>query len=157
MIDKRRRSNSRESYLAGVLPRDTGEPLDGEGSERGEHGPASMDELAFAEPLEAEDLAVGLERRRLHVRSLCPGSDDDPGFVLGQVLVQRVQFKLQILRGLPEPERVESVVTNKAPVQPLRRLRAGVPQRPVRAWALRHLLGRGLLLRPEPESCLDPP
>jgi len=141
-----RRSNSREPYLAGVLPCDTGEPLDGEGSERGEHGPASVDELALTEPLEAEDLAVGLERRGLHVRSLGPGSDDDPGLVLRQVLVQRVQLKLQILRGLPEPERVEPVVTDKASVQPLRCLRAGVPQRPVRARALRHLLGRGLLL-----------
>jgi len=113
-----RRSKGREAYLAGVLPCDTGEPLDGEGSEGGEHGPASVDELALAEPLEAEDLAVGLEGSGLHVCNLGSGADDEPGLILRQVLVQRVQLKLQILRGLSEPKRVEPVVPDKAPVKP---------------------------------------
>jgi hypothetical protein len=130
------------TYLASILPGDAGEPLDGEGAEGGEHGPSAVDELALAEPLEAEHLAVGLERGGLDVGGLEPGADDAAGLVLGQVLVQRVQFELQVLHGLPEPERVEPVVADQRAVEVVGRHGAGEPQRPVRGdRRLRHLLG----------------
>jgi hypothetical protein len=108
-----------------------------------------MDELALAEALQAEYLVVGLERGGLHVGALEPGADDVAGQVLGQVLVQRVQVELQVLHGLPEPERVEPVVADQGPVQVVRRHRAREPQRPV-GDGRRLLRGRRLLAEPEP-------
>ncbi|CAL5062198.1 unnamed protein product [Urochloa decumbens] len=139
-------------YLAGVLPGDASEPLDGESAEGGEHGPAAMDELALAEALEAEDLAVGLERGGLDLGGLEPGADDAAGLVLGKVLVQRVQVELQVLRGLAEPPRVEPVVAHVRPVKVVGRHRAGEPERPVGARRRlgRLLRGRRLLAEPEP-------
>ena len=142
------------AYLSGVLPGNSGEPLNGECAESSQHGPPPMNELALSEPLQPENLGVRLERGRLHVGPLEPGPDHIAGQVLGQVLVQRVQVELQVLRGLPQPERVKPVVPHQAPVQIFWGLGSRVPK-----WAV----GAGLygfpgcgFLASESESGLDP-
>lgn len=142
-------------YLPCILPRHPSEPLNCQRTERGEHGPPPMDQLALPKPLQPENLRVGLKRSRLHIRALEPGPDQLTRLVLRQVLIQRVQVELQVLGGFAQPERVEPVVPNQAPVQPLGRLRARVPERPVRTP-----FGRGLLrdrFLPEPEPGLESP
>nr|GMD01501.1 40S ribosomal protein S13 [Ipomoea batatas] len=121
---------STQTYLSGVLPSNAGEPLDGQGTESSQHGPPAMNELTFPEPLDPEHLTVRLKRSRLNVGALYPGPNDVSGHILGQVLVQRVQLKLQVLSGLCQPERVKPNVTHQASVQPFRRLRSGEPRRP---------------------------
>jgi hypothetical protein len=142
------------AYLSSVLPGNSGEPLNGERAECSQHGPPPMNELALSEPLQPENLAVRLERGRLHVRVLEPGPDHIAGQVLGQVLVQRVEVELQVLRGLAQTERVEPVVPHQAPVQIFWSLGSREPK-----WAV----GDGLcgfpgcaFLASEPESGLDP-
>nr|GMC95383.1 hypothetical protein Iba_chr05cCG8020 [Ipomoea batatas] len=112
------------------MPSNAGEPLDGQGTESSQHGPPAMNELTFPEPLDPEHLTVRLKRSRLNVGALYPGPNDVSGHILRQVLVQRVQLKLQVLSGLRQPERVEPNVTHQASVQPFRRLRSGEPRRP---------------------------
>lgn len=114
-----------------------------------------MNELALTEPLQPENLGVGLEGGRLHFATLEPGSDDVTGDVFGQVLVQGVVIVLQVLGGLAQTKGIEPVVSDQAPIQPLRSFGSRVPQ-----WAIRgHRLG-GLLRRrfltAEPEPGLDP-
>nr|GMC93775.1 40S ribosomal protein S13 [Ipomoea batatas] len=110
------------------MPSNAGEPLDGQGTESSQHGPPAMNELTFPEPLDPEHLTVRLKRSRLNVGALYPGPNDVSGHILGQILVQRVQLKLQVLSGLRQPERVEPNVTHQASVQPFRRLRSGEPR-----------------------------
>lgn len=118
-------------YLASVLPCNAGEGLNGDGTKRAEHSPPAVNELALTEPLNPKNLRVGLKRRRIHVRHLHPRPDHVSGHILGQVLVQRVQLELQVLRGLGEPERVEPSVAYQGSVQPLRWLGPREPHKPL--------------------------
>lgn len=135
----RKRKCHAPTDLSGVLPRDAGEGLDGEGSEGAEHGPAAMDHLTLPEPLQPENLAVRLERSRLQVAGLPPHPDHLTCHVLGQVLVQAVEVELQVLRRLPKPEGIEPTVPYHRPIQPLRWLRSWEPHEPLQVC---RLLGR---------------
>lgn len=143
-------------YLSCVLPRNPSESFDSKGTKRAQHCPPTMDELALSEPLQSKDLRIRLKRCRIKLRDLGPDTDHVAGLVLRQVLVQRVEIELQILRRLPEPERVEPTVPHHGPVEPLRRLCAGEPYETVRdrLWGS-FLWGFFRAEWPEPEASLE--
>ncbi|MFS8013910.1 hypothetical protein Hanom_Chr15g01338521 [Helianthus anomalus] len=114
-------------YLAGILPCNAGDGLNGESTKRSQHSPPPMNELALPKPLQPKNLAVRLERSRLHIRTLEPGSDHITGNILGQVLVQGVQIKLQILRRFPQSEGVKPIVSHQTSVKILRCFCSWVP------------------------------
>ena len=87
-------------------------PLQGltdDGSQSGEHGPPAVDQLALPEPLQTEDLIVGLQGVAAQLDLL--GSqlaDLLAGLVHGLVLVKLVQVYLQELTRLCQAEWVKS-------------------------------------------------
>ncbi len=137
-----------ETDLASILPCDTCESLDGQGSQDSEHGPSTMDELAFPKPLETEHLAVRLEGRWVDAGLLIhPSPQHISSRVLCQILVQRVKLELQILRRLSERERIETVVPDQRAIQPRWSLGSWKPQWPISGWTAGGLPTRGSRFR----------
>lgn len=145
------RKETLKRYLSGVLPCDSGESLNGQSTECTQHCPPSVNDFALAEPLNPENLRVGLKRRRFDLCDLHPCSYHVASEVLREVLVQRVQVELQVLRGPCKSERVEPAVADHASVEPLRRIRLREPHQPIAGdgfhfhflflWRRRRLLG----------------
>ncbi|KAL0916453.1 hypothetical protein M5K25_013970 [Dendrobium thyrsiflorum] len=100
------------TYFAGILPSDAGECLNSKCAQCGKHRPTAMNELTLPKTLESENLRIRLERRRLDIGRLCSGTNHITGKVLREVLVERVEIKLQVLRRLSQTKRIEAIVTN---------------------------------------------
>lgn len=129
-------------YLSSVLPCNASEALNSESPKRAQHCPPPMDQLTLTEPLQPEHLRVRLQRRRIEVRRFDPGPDHITRQILGQVLVQPVVVKLQVLHRLPQPQWVEPAVSDQRAIEPFGTLGTGEPHEPVGLRLFRDLFWR---------------
>lgn len=113
----------------GILPCDTSGCFGSQHAESAQHGPASVDQLALAEALQAKHFGVrgqGITRHLVgDAREL---ADNLASLIHGCVLVELVEVNLEVFGGLGEAEGVEASVAGEGSVQPIRTGGVGEPQ-----------------------------
>ena len=93
------------TYLSGVLPGDSGKTFNGNSAKSAKHGPPSMYQLAFSEPLDPKNFGVWLKRRRLDLPRVLNDPNDVTATFLARFWSSPSKSNWRYSAGLPKPNR----------------------------------------------------
>jgi len=124
LVPEKRNARNEERWPVGKkmssLPRDTSGKLSNNRTKSGKHSPTAVDQLAFTESAEAEDIRV---RRKLvlgvhFINVLLVLANHPSGSVDSLVLIELVNLELEVFSRLGESKRIESTVSWKGTIEP---------------------------------------